>query len=558
MGGMGGMYNVRDPLQRNRQRGFQAFDVKDELPADAKTTRANSNVKPAQKDQAAAKESVKSIQIEIREGADPNEVWEKYFSANDPEPAAVRDAVRRLIDNKEKAANNYAHAQALIEAAIRHGQAQPWMYEALVIVMTAGDRPKPEIERAIMSAAEFAQTPLDLMNLAIYMSDLGFDQRALQMYRQVSAMDPTRHEPFVLGLKIAEKIKDIEGMKWASLGILSQAWPKEQAKIWNSGIATANSVLDALKKEKRNEEAKQFEKALDDAVARDCVAVVQWTGDAEVDVIVEEPAGTSCSLRNPRTTSGGILIGDTASKFGGEGSEGHSQVYVCTKGFDGKYRILLRPVWGKVTAGKVTVDVCTHYRGEKPIFVTDKIPVNKNDAIVEFELKDGRRLEPIKEQQLANALAGQAAINRQILSQQLNALADPQAMGSLATSRLEQASLSNASFTPFVAGQIPFAAGKGAIGYEPQITTLPEGAQLSAQAVISADRRYVRVAPTPSFSGIAEVHTYNTSSGSTSTTTGIGTGGQGYSGTIGQTGGGTGFGSGGFGSGGFGGGGFGG
>jgi hypothetical protein len=78
---------------------------------------------------------------------------------------------------------------------------------------------------------------------------------------------------------------------------------------------------------------------------------------------------------------------------------------------------------------------------------------------------------------------------------------------------------------------------QGAVGYQPVIITLPEGTNLEAQAVVSADRRYVRVSCVPLFSGVPSVTTYNTSSGATSTaTSGSGTGFSGYSGTSGQTG----------------------
>jgi hypothetical protein len=86
----------------------------------------------------------------------------------------------------------------------------------------------------------------------------------------------------------------------------------------------------------------------------------------------------------------------------------------------------------------------------------------------------------------------------------------------------------------------------------PEITTLPDGTTFSASAVISADRRYVRVTPMPMFSGIGEVTTFTFTGDQTGQggTGGIGGGGGGF--------GGGGFGGGGFGGGGFGGGGFGG
>ena len=61
------------------------------------------------------------------------------------------------------------------------------------------------------------------------------------------------------------------------------------------------------------------------------------------------------------------------------------------------------------------------------------------------------------------------------------------------------------------------------------IVTLPEGANMAATAVVSADRRYVRITCVPVFSGVSQVHTFNTTSGETTRVNGEGTGGQGYS-----------------------------
>ncbi len=113
-------------------------------------------------------------------------------------------------------------------------------------------------------------------------------------------------------------------MKWASLGILSQAWPKEQAGVWEEGVGVAKEVLDTLRAEKRTKEADAFEAEINAAVARDCVAIVTWTGEGEIDAFVEEPTGTVCSLRNPRTTAGGIMLDDAIRQTGHDGFGGHS------------------------------------------------------------------------------------------------------------------------------------------------------------------------------------------------------------------------------------------
>lgn len=46
------------------------------------------------------------------------------------------------------------------------------------------------------------------------------------------------------------------------------------------------------------------------------------------------------------------------------------------------------------------------------------------------------------------------------------------------------------------------------VGVRPVITVLPEGTNMSASAIISADRRYVRITPVPIFSGVTSVETF--------------------------------------------------
>jgi hypothetical protein len=63
----------------------------------------------------------------------------------------------------------------------------------------------------------------------------------------------------------------------------------------------------------------------------------------------------------------------------------------------------------------------------------------------------------------------------------------------------------------------PFFGPNAAVGYQPVITTLPEGVNMFARAVVSADRRYVRITCTPLFSGVGNVTTFNFQTGGVST-----------------------------------------
>lgn len=516
MGGMGGgmgggMFAVPEQIQNLLPKpgagGFKAFSVEDDVRASE-----------SDKTDSSASKGEETIQVEIDKDADPNQVWNDYFKSHEPSELAVRDAVRRLMNQKQ-----FDHVIALIQAALRNQHVQSWMYEAMSLAMQADGRSTEEIERAVMSAVDFADNPSDMMFVAAYLEHIGLHDRAVQVCQQVAQVQPLRPEPYVLGLRSAQRGNNLEGIKWATLGILSQAWPEDQSRVWHTGVRVAKATLEKLRAENRKDEAEAYEKALDAAVVRDCVVVVSWTGDADIDLLVEDPTGSICSFRNPRTTSGGVMLGDSYSKMTGDSTNGSREVYVCPKGFAGRYRMLIRRVWGDVTAGKVNVEIFTNYRTKQGKVVKDKVELKKDEAAVAFDLPDGRRKQLLPEDQVANAAVEQLKIRQQLLAQQLAAAVDPRSMLQLARSRNDNGGNGG--------GGIPFLNVQGAVGYQPVIITLPEGTNLMANAVISADRRYVRVTCVPLFSGVAEVNVFNTSTGTNTEGRG-GTGGQGFSGVF--------------------------
>lgn len=511
--------------------GFRAFEVKDNLKL-VPERRADEQVEEVADETSPATGQTVSIQLEMPEGADPNEVWNDYFATHDVVPSAVADAVGRLMK-----AEQYDQVIAALNGALRNGQAQSWMYEALGLAMQADARDPQEIERALMSALDFASDEYDLLYLASYMARSGLDSRALKLLQQASQAAPTLQEPYILGLDVAQRLNDIDGLRWATTSILSQAWREEQTHVWQTAYHAAEATLERLREEGRVEEADAYEAELDEAVRRDCVAIVSWTGDADIDLYVEEPAGTICSQHQPRTTAGGFMTGDAYPRMGEESSAGYSEFYTCPQAFDGTYRLLVRRVWGKPTAGRVTVDLFRHYGTDQVEHQRQQIPVGDEDAMVTFDLQGGRRVESLEEHQVANAAAQQIEMRRDVLAQQLNAAADPSALGALLSSRSQATATEQGDVVPgFI---LP-----GAVGYQPVIITLPEGAQLAATAVISADRRYVRFSGAPIFSAVTEVNTFNFASGESGTSQG-GTGGQGFGGGGAGAGGAGGFGGGG-------------
>ncbi|MFV0444237.1 MAG: hypothetical protein ACK5Q5_11770 [Planctomycetaceae bacterium] len=73
---------------------------------------------------------------------------------------------------------------------------------------------------------------------------------------------------------------------------------------------------------------------------------------------------------------------------------------------------------------------------------------------------------------------------------------------------------------PFVTSLTP-TVGVGAVGFTPQITIIPDGVTMMVRAVISADRRYVRLSVSPNFTSIVDVQTFTFASGNFAGGTGV-------------------------------------
>ncbi len=189
---------------------------------------------------------------------------------------------------------------------------------------------------------------------------------------------------------------------------------------------------------------------------------------------------------------------------------------------------------GRVVAGRVTVDIVLNYRSGAQLHERQRIELpTDEDALVVFTLPTGRRQTPIEEEQLSTAVTRQHEVGRAALAQQLVGISDPSAFsgrGGLAGDARRGGG-----------GLAALLRGGGAVGFQPIIITLPEGTQMVTTGVISADRRYVRISASPSFTGIGNVTTF-TFSGAAMPAGGGGAGGGAGGGGLGGGGGGGGLG----------------
>ena len=426
----------------------------------------------------------------------PVVAWKELFSKQFVAPGDVRATVRKLTKDEQP-----KEVIAVIMAAIDNGQLQGWMYEALVLAMEIAGEPQNQIERALMSGIDLSGDPDDVLMAANYMAANGMEARALKVLRSFARANPTRYEPFVLGLKVAKRINDIDGQMWASVGILGQEWP-QHSEVVSEATYVAKGILKTLADEGKTEQLADYKQRLNESQERDCVVRIRWTGDADLDLLVYEPGGTVCSRLKKRTTSGGIMLGDRFSPDKNHSGE-IAETYVLPKGFAGNYQLVINRVWGDVTSGKATVTIVNHYRSkEKQRSLTRQVKLDKTGAIVNFTLDQGRRTENLADHEIKNYVREQMAASRNTLMAQLS-----QNRSSKAASEFFGGQFA-------INGQILPNNGlalnnQQAVGNRPEITEISEGANLQNASASTADRLYVLTSVAPQFQQITEVSTFN-------------------------------------------------
>ncbi|MDA0834823.1 MAG: hypothetical protein O2955_19080 [Planctomycetota bacterium] len=387
-------------------------------------------------------------------------------------------------------AKHHEHVIAAIEAAILNDQSQPWMYEALALSMEISGRPSEEIERVLLSQIDFTAADIpSMLYSAAYLNRLGAKRQAMKMYQQSAQLNPSLSEPYILGLKLAHETKDWESVEWAATGIMRTAWVQSNFKTLMQEAEDV-SALAVRELEKANDidRAKSLKSAMLLAKQRDLVVNLTWNGKGDIDLLVEEPHGTICSFDHTPTSGGGVLAHDG---YGPVQSNCHED-YICMYAWPGTYRIRVRYFSGEIVGKRAVLTVVLNQGTEREQTKKYTVDLSNSDQIYRIEVPDGRRqestelAEPVDNRQ-GNHHGGRSSI--QLVGHDRDSRE--------AKRRFQESRLQLAPLNAFN------------VGYQPIISTLAEGAAMNAMAVISGDRRYVRISVSPNFSSVTDIFTFS-------------------------------------------------
>lgn len=401
-------------------------------------------------------------------------------------------------------ADQHEHVVAAIQSALINGQAQPWMYEVLALSMEIVGRPRDEVERVVLSMSDFGSADFtSMMYSAAYLIRFERSEAALRLYRQASRLAPERPEPYLLGFKHARQLQSSEAVEWAACGILRYAWTRDFATVHREAENAALEAERRLRMAGDADDADRLQAAVADARRRDLIARLHWSGGGDLDLIVEEPVGTVCSFQNRDSPGGGVLTHDG---YGPDPKNCYEE-YICALGARGDYRLRVRHAWGTIVGQRATLTVIRNAGGPDESVETHTILLTGEDSVVPVPLPDGRR----------TALKTVATFNLRGEFQE----PPPRVRPRTPDPRARQAQ------AEFDDSRSRVGRRAGAVGFQPIIAIVPDGSNLTARAVVSADRRYVRIAALPLFTTITDVFTFSFVSGAGSAAGGGGGGGAG-------------------------------
>jgi hypothetical protein len=415
---------------------------------------------------------------------DLDAAWDDFFANNRPPVRVVGGQLLKLHSG-----GHHKQVIAALRAALINGQAQPWMYHALAGSMQIEKYPKEEVERVLLSMTDFGEANFESM---IYSAAqlVRFDRldTALKMYQQASRMAPESPEPYILCLEHTGKFKQPEDIQWAACGVLRYDWTPDRAANTKTALSVIATLQRDLQKSGNQAALESLRTAVAEAQATDLQVDVVWNGTGDVDLEVEEPSGSICSLTQLQTSSGGYHLGDG---YGPRQQDCH-ETYVCPSGFSGEYRIRVKPAFGDIVGRRATVTITTHKGTPAESTETKNVVFKDGAATTTVRLENGRRQQPRMVQETRPV--------RQSVTQRPAA-------------KIRR----DANVIP-AAGQAgpPGATGfvTGAVGFQPNIQVINEGVSLGVSALISPDRRYVRMGISPVFSNITDVFTFSVFGGS--------------------------------------------
>jgi hypothetical protein len=322
-----------------------------------------------------------------KEELDPAKIWQEALTKEAVEPGLVIATADFLFEFRE-----YKHAAEFLKANLRQGiVVRPWVYEALAIALELGDGDKEEIRRARLSAVALdPQDAQGFLKAARTMAENKQWERALAFCRQAAQIEPNLAQPYEEALTLAEVSKDSKAMEWAAGKLVSQDWPTDDLQLHEKAKLRLQGLARTLQSEKRGGEADRLQEALARLNRRDLIVKLSWdcsSEPAEVEMLIKEPCGSTCTSEQTQTPGGGTLLSTGVIL-----TKEPSVTYKAAQAFSGEYEIKVRRVWGQPVGQRAKLTIIENQGTPQERKRLEFVNLTQASTI-KFTLKDGRRTE---------------------------------------------------------------------------------------------------------------------------------------------------------------------
>jgi hypothetical protein len=272
---------------------------------------------------------------------DPETYFLDYYKSNDKDRTDP-EKLRKIVRDLNQIGRPREVRAALFGYLKNHGKlAEPWMYEALAGAIELNQGPAADVKKSLNYAADLAErthNPNHLVSAADQLMLRGYLDRVGELLDLAMPQVPHRSEPMVMSINLAQKTKDPKRMASAVESLLALGWPGQDDYFRLESANQVETLAKALKEGGKGQDADALLAGLTASQARDLFVRLSWDGDADYDVLVDEPLGATASFQTPRTVFGGSII---KNGYGGHPEE----VYVCPRAFDGDYTVRVSMIY---------------------------------------------------------------------------------------------------------------------------------------------------------------------------------------------------------------------
>lgn len=313
------------------------------------------------------------------------ESCERLFSSERIPPLALTELFTQLHDAEE-----YDLAVEGLLAAIRHNQAQPWMYVMLPLEMRLANRPQEEIDRALLSRIDLStgNTEQALVTASLLARLQSWDS-AIELCREALRKDPWQANVWLKARSIADRSQDPEHIVWTRVGILKHVWTDDSEIHHNEARETLKRQLQQARRNGPPALASQIREQIDLANQCDLLVRIEWAGDSDIDLAVSEPGDIVCDHSHQITANGGILTRTDSGK-----GRRHAEEYRCQEAPPGPYVVSARLIRGRVISGRARVTVTRYGGSDHEEVSTINVPIGREDSEIRIELRRGRGARP--------------------------------------------------------------------------------------------------------------------------------------------------------------------